>query len=138
VNKLSFALMVFALICFGREAFDDIKSRQGAYQAYKDQTTELARSNQDDYSYADVEGYIVDIMYELESLTRLSTNKVEIVAVQALHFQKGLPVGNWGSRQVLKIRQRVLMISADGHWLISEIDETSSEPTYLGESVDTK
>ena len=77
-------------------------------------------------------------MYEMKSVKRLSNNEVEIVAVQALHFQKGLPVGNWGSRQVLKIQQRVVMMRADGEWVISEMDETSSEPTYLGESVGTE
>ena len=138
MNKLSFVLMLFALVCFGREAFDDISTRQAAYLAYEDQATKLAKSHRGDLPFADVEGYIIDVMYDLESITRKTRHEIEIVAVQAVHFQRGLPFGNWGSRQIVKTRHRVLMRRADGRWLISEMEENVSEPTYLGESVGTE
>ena len=135
MNRISLILMLFVLACVGRELFDDISARKAAYLAYEEQATNLARSHRNDLPFADVEGYIIDVMYDLESITRKAEHELEIVAVQAVHFQRGLPFLNWGSRQIVKTRQRVLMRRSEERWLISELEENASDPAYLGESV---
>jgi len=135
VKKISLLLMLFVLACVGRELFDYISARQAAYLAYEDQATKLARSHRRDLPFADIGGYIIDVMYDLESITRKTEHEFEIVAVQAVHFQRGLPFLNWGARQIVKTRQKALMRRSEGQWLVSELEENTSAPAYLSESV---
>ncbi len=138
MKKLIFVLLLFFSASVGREIFDYFSSLSEAFGAYKELATKMAHVDTHQQTLEPVEGYIVDVYYILESVQREGLDNVRLVAIQSVHYKKGFGIGNFGERRVLKTRHDVLMVRADGLWQISELQQSATEVTRLGDALSTE
>jgi hypothetical protein len=134
VRKCGFVLVLYILACIGRDLYDHFSSRNDAFRAYQEEATRLVKSRRHDPTFESVEGYIADVLYRLESLEHEAEDKIRLVAIQAVHFQRSGVINSWVGRKVAKTRQRVLMTRDRGTWRISELEEDLTEVSNLGDA----
>jgi hypothetical protein len=126
--KKIFAVLVFLILAnLGIEVYDYFKVFSRAVGAYQDQATLMAHSRRREPPFDSIEGGIVDVSYSLESFERIEDGTVHLVAVQAVHFAKGSPLGNGGGRRIARTRHHVQMIKVGRRWQISRLEQDASE-----------
>lgn len=135
MRKLPLVLLLYVLACIGREVFDYFETRLQAYRAYQSQASVLAKERRHQAPFDSIDGYIVDILYRLDSIERSTEHEVRIVAVQSVHFQRGLSVGNWGGRRIARTEHRAVMRRHGRDWQICVLHEGSTEVADLGNVV---
>ncbi len=107
-----------------------------AFRAYRDEaeTLELARAKAK--SFGDIEGYIVDASYHLDTAEPAGDNEVRLTVVEAIQFQRMSEMKPFGNRRVAQTRQYVLMRHVDGRWVLSHIEEDATEVVELSQVVE--
>ncbi len=138
LKRLSWILVLFVLASAGSEIFHYTNSLAEAFGAYQDQATTIAKARRHDPPFKPLGGYIIDVTYILVSVEQEGRNAVRLVAIQSVHFQRGLPTLNWGARKIARTRQRALMTKSHGRWQISELEEDTTEFATLADSFETK
>ncbi len=98
----------------------------------------MAVSQRYEPPFKPLEGYILDVTYILQSIDYEGRNAVRLVAIQSVHFQKGLPGLNWWARKIAKTRHRARMTKAHGRWQISELESDATEVSTLADSFGAK
>jgi hypothetical protein len=138
LKRLSLILILFVVASAGSEILHYSRSLTEAFQAYQDQATTMAIEQRYNPRFEPLEGYILDVTYILQSIDYEGRNAVRLVAIQAVHFQKGLPTLNWWARKIAKTKHHALMTKAHGYWQISELQEDATEVTDLLDSIGTE
>jgi hypothetical protein len=137
LKKLSLALALFILACVGREAYEHLAFPYSAYRVYQERATAIAKERRSEPPFAAVSGIMTDVFYRLESLDRESDNKVRIVAVQSVHFERTL-AQNLGSKEVARTRQHVIMMQMEDGWEISQFEEDATELSTVKEAFEAE
>lgn len=135
MKRLSLVLFLFVLTSAGSEVLHYSSALSEAFSAYKEQATIQAIEQRHGPSLEPLEGYILDVTYILQSIDFEGRNTVRLVAIQSVHFQKGLPTLNWWARKIAKTQHRVLMTKAHGRWQVSELEADATEVTTLADSL---
>ena len=136
MKKLSFVLALFILACIGREAYEHLAVPYRAYRVYQERATAMARERRSEPPLAAISGIMTDVFYSLETLDREAENKVRIVAVQSVHFERGTLVQTLGSREVARTRQHVVMMQIGDDWEISQFEEDATELSTVKDEYD--
>ncbi len=136
MKKLSFVLALFILACIGREAYEHLAVPYRAYRVYQERATAMARERRSEPPLASISGIMTDVFYSLETLDREAENKVRIVAVQSVHFERGTLVQTLGSREVARTRQHVVMMQIGDDWEISQFEEDATELSTVKDEYD--
>lgn len=104
-----------------------------AYRSYRDEATALALDRGKMQSFRDIEGFIVDVSYHLETAEPMGDGKVRLTVREAIQFRKGSEMVPFGNRRVALTRQYVSMSRVDGRWVVSGIEEDATEINELHE-----
>ncbi len=137
MKKLSFALALFILACIAREAYIHLAVPYNAYRVYQERATAMAKERRSEPPLASISGIMTDVFYSLETLDRETENKVRIVAVQSVHFERAL-AQNLGSVEVARTRQHVIMMQMGDDWEISQFEEDATELTTVKEAFEAE
>lgn len=130
MKKLSFALALFILACIGREAYEHFAVPYRAYLVYQESATTMAKERRSEPPFVSISGNMTDVFYNLETLDREAENKVRIVAVQSVHFERTL-AQSLGSVEVARTRQHIVMMQMGDGWEISQFEEDATELTTV-------
>jgi len=126
---LAFVILVTAL----RDVVGYFGPMAEAYRNYRDEATALTLDRGKTRSFRNIEGYIVDVSYHLETAERVGDGKVRLTVREAIQFQKASEMKPFGNRRVAVTRQYVSMSRVDGRWMISHIEEDATKITELSE-----
>jgi hypothetical protein len=129
-------LVLFILACIGREAYNHYAVPYRAYLVYQERATAMAKERRNEPPFASIRGFMTDVFYNLESLDREAENKVRIVAVQSVHFERNTLVQSLGDREVARTRQHVVMMQLGDGWEISQFQEDATELSTVKEEYD--
>ncbi len=133
MKKLLWLFIIFAAATAVREAVEYFGPMAAAFRAYRDEAHAQALERGKKKSFRDIEGNIVRVSHKLESSERSAEDKVRLVVLEAVHFQKSSERRAFGNRRVAQTRQYVLMTRIDGEWLISQLEEDATEIVELSE-----
>lgn len=126
---LAFVVVVTAL----RDVVGYFGPMAEAYRSYRDEATALALDRGKMQSFRDIEGFIVDVSYHLETAEPMGDDKVRLTVREAIQFRKGSEMVPFGNRRVALTRQYVSMSRVDGRWVVSGIEEDATEINELHE-----
>lgn len=126
---LAFVVVVTAL----RDVVGYFGPMAEAYRSYRDEATALALDRGKMQSFRDIEGFIVDVSYHLETAEPMGDGKVRLTVREAIQFRKGSEMVPFGNRRVAVTRQYVSMSWVDGRWVVSGIEEDATEINELHE-----
>lgn len=129
LRKLFFLLMLFGAATAVVEVVEFFSPMAEAFRAYREVASAQAQSSRNDARFREIEGYIAEVTYALESGEKEGDDGVRLVVLEAIHFQKGMGGAVMGERTVAKTRQRVLMRQTRNGWEISELEEDATEIT---------
>ncbi|TDI48310.1 MAG: hypothetical protein E2P02_00875 [Acidobacteria bacterium] len=133
MKKLLWLFIIFASATAVREVVDYFGPMAEAFRAYRDEAHKQALELGKKKSFRHIEGNIVAVSHKLESSERAAEDKVNLVVLEAVHFQKSSERGAFGNRRVAQTRQYVLMIRIDGKWLLSRLEEDATEVVELSD-----
>ena len=133
MKKLLWLFILFVAATAVREAVDYFGPMATAFRAYREEAHALALERGKKRSFRDIEGNIVDVSHQLESVERAGEDRVRLVVLEAVHFQKASERGAFGNRRVAQTRQYVLMAHIGDAWFISQIEEDATEVVELAE-----
>lgn len=136
MRKLLLLFVLFVAATAVREAIDYLGPMAKAYRTYRDEAHTQTLAHGKKRSFRDIEGNIVDVSYQLESAERTAEDRVRLVVLEAVQFQRSSERRAFGNRRVAQTRQYVLMTRVDGEWLISQLEQDATEVVDLAEVVE--
>jgi len=133
LKKLSLFLAFVVVVTALRDVVGYFGPMAEAYRSYRDEATALALDRGKMQSFRDIEGFIVDVSYHLETAEPMGDGKVRLTVREAIQFRKGSEMVPFGNRRVAVTRQYVSMSWVDGRWVVSGIEEDATEINELHE-----
>ncbi len=133
MKKLSLFLAFVVVVTALRDVVGYFGPMAEAYRSYRDEATALALDRGKMQSFRDIEGFIVDVSYHLETAEPMGDGKVRLTVREAIQFRKGSEMVPFGNRRVAVTRQYVSMSWVDGRWVVSGIEEDATEINELHE-----
>jgi hypothetical protein len=127
MKKLYLILWLLIFMSFGRGVADFLDAQFGAVRAYKEQAAEAARARRHQPPYAAIDGRIVNVSYRLLSIEYVDEDRLRLIALQSVHFQKGSLIGNLAGRKIAQTPHNVLMFRNEDRWEISVLEEGVTE-----------
>jgi len=131
VKKLLWLLAIFIMATAARDVFLYFGPMASAYRTYRDEANARALAEGKPKALGQVEGNLVAVRHRLESAERVGDDRVRLVVVEVLQFQRFSETMSHGNRRVAQTRQYVLMSRIDDEWIVSRVEHDATELTEL-------